>query len=74
MNTIDFTLRGEVIALDALLKATGVVASGGMAKTLIQGGAVSVDGEIDTRRTGKLRAGQVVQLGDIRIQLIAAVD
>ena len=31
MNTIDFTLRGEHITLDALLKATGLAGSGGSA-------------------------------------------
>ena len=32
MNLIDFEVRGDHIALDALLKATGVASSGGMAK------------------------------------------
>jgi ribosome-associated protein len=56
-----FELRGEHIALDALLKATGLAASGGHAKLLIQGGEVLVDGAVETRRSAKLRAGQCVQ-------------
>ena len=39
-----FLLRGEHITLDALLKATGLVGSGGHAKLLITSGDVLVDG------------------------------
>lgn len=55
-----FELRGDHIPLDALLKATGVAPSGGAAKILITGGAVQVDGQVETRRSAKLRRGQVV--------------
>jgi ribosome-associated protein len=63
----DFHLRGDHITLDALLKATGLVHSGGAAKTLIADGAVQVDGEVETRRGRKLRAGRVVSLGEKRV-------
>jgi len=56
---IDFALSGEHITLDALLKATGLAASGGAAKTLIVGGRVTVNGQTETRRGRKLRAGDV---------------
>jgi ribosome-associated protein len=58
-----FTLRTEYITLDALLKATGQASSGGAAKILITNGDVQVNGEAETRRGRKLRAGDVVQLG-----------
>jgi ribosome-associated protein len=60
---IDFDLRGEHIALDALLKATGLAGSGGAAKAMILGGEVQVDGRPEDRRSAKIRAGQVVTVG-----------
>lgn len=68
----DFTLRGEHITLDALLKATGLAGSGGGAKMLIAGGSVAVNGETETRRGRKLRAGDVVVVGGQRVQLHGA--
>jgi len=68
-NDTDFALRGEYIALDALLKATGLAASGGAAKTLIATGGVAVNGEPETRRGRKLRVGDVVTVGELRVQI-----
>ena len=70
-DAVDFELRGDFIPLDALLKATGLAASGGAAKALVADGQVSVDGQTELRKTAKLRAGQVVSLGDTRIRLLA---
>ena len=64
MDPVDFTLRGEHITLDALLKASGLSASGGAAKVLIASGGVRVNGEVETRRGRKLRAGDAVAVGD----------
>jgi ribosome-associated protein len=56
-----FKLEGkEFIELDNLLKVTGLCASGGLAKTVIAEGRVTVDGHVELRRRCKLRAGQVV--------------
>ena len=71
MNVIDFELRAEHITLDALLKATGLAASGGAAKVLIADGRVQVNGEVDTRRGRKLRAGDEVALGKVQVRLRA---
>jgi ribosome-associated protein len=71
MDAIPFALRGEHITLDALLKATGLAHSGGGAKVLITEGQVRVNGEVDTRRGRKLRAGDVVQFGSQRVRLQA---
>jgi len=71
-HTLDFQLRGDHIALDALLKATGLAASGGDAKALITAGQVQVDGQVELRRGRKLRPGQVVMLGTQRLQVLAA--
>lgn len=72
MDEIDFTLRGEHIALDALLKATGLAESGGRARALITDGQVRVDGQTELRKTCKLRAGQQVSLGDVRVSVRGA--
>lgn len=67
----NFHLRGELITLDALLKASGLVSSGGNAKALIAAGSVSVNGQAETRRGRKLRPGDVVLLGEQRITVVA---
>jgi ribosome-associated protein len=64
MAPIDFPLRGEYIPLDALLKATGLVESGGAARMRITAGEVRVDGVVELRKTRKLRAGAQVVFGD----------
>jgi ribosome-associated protein len=71
MNTIDFQLRGDHITLDALLKATGLAPSGGIAKLMVADGRVRVDGHEELRKTCKIRAGQVVALAGTRITVIA---
>lgn len=70
MNLIEFELRGEYIALDALLKATGVSPSGGMAKALVAAGKVQVDGRDELRKTCKIRAAQVVATANCRITVV----
>jgi ribosome-associated protein len=66
-TTTEFTLRGDHITLDALLKATGLASSGGEAKQHITAGMVLVNSEVDTRRGRKLRAGDVVTLGSTQV-------
>lgn len=68
---LELELRGEHIALDALLKATGLAHSGGSARQLITEGLVRVDGQVELRKTAKLRAGQCVELGDQRVVITA---
>lgn len=72
MNRIEFELDREFVALNDLLKLAGVCDSGGMGKALVAAGEVSVDGELELRKTAKIRAGQVVRLGDIEIRVVAA--
>lgn len=62
MTPTTLPLRGDHIKLDALLKATGLASDGGHAKALITEGEVQVNGEVETRRGRKLRAGDRVQL------------
>ena len=65
-----FQLQGEFIELNVLLKLLGLAPSGGTAKALIAGGAVTVDGGIETRIRRKLRNGQVVRLADEEIRIL----
>jgi ribosome-associated protein len=55
------------IRLDQFLKLVGLVKSGGEAKHLIQGGEVLLNGEVETRRSKKLYAGDVVTLGEYEV-------
>lgn len=72
MPNIDFALTTDYIELHKLLKLTGVVDSGGAGKTVVAEGGVTVDGQPESRKTAKIRAGQVVMLGDIRIAVHGA--
>jgi ribosome-associated protein len=61
METVTFELNGEFIELCNLLKLAGIANSGGQGKLMVSDGIVQVDGNIETRRTAKIRAGQVVE-------------
>jgi ribosome-associated protein len=66
-----FQLQGEFIELNVLLKLLGLAPSGGAAKLMIAEGAVTVDGQVETRIRRKLRAGQTVRLADQEIRILA---
>lgn len=70
MQQLEFTLNGEFVELNQLLKLVGLCDSGGAGKMLVASGAVSVDGQLETRKTAKIRAGQVVTLEGVRIRVI----
>lgn len=61
MNNSTFQLKGEFIALNDLLKIEGIADSGGQGKAMVAEGLVLVDGEVELRKTAKIRAGQVVE-------------
>lgn len=69
MQQLEFSLHGEYVELNQLLKLVGICDSGGAGKMLVASGAVSVDGKIELRKTCKIRAGQTVTLDDIRIRI-----
>jgi ribosome-associated protein len=71
METIDFDLDREFVELNQLLKLAGLCDSGGMGKAIVASGAVTVDGEVELRKTCKIRAGQVVRLDDVEIHVRA---
>jgi ribosome-associated protein len=55
--------------LGQALKAASLVGTGGEAKVLIQAGEVSVNGEVETRRGRRLEDGDVVEVGDERLEI-----
>ncbi len=71
MPNLVFDLDRDFVELNQLLKLTGVCDSGGAGKHLVASGAVRVDGDVELRKTCKIRVGQVVQVGDTRIEVVA---
>lgn len=72
MKEMALALRGDYIELDKLLKATGLADSGGQARALITAGEVTVDGQVELRKTAKMRAGQVVVFAGHTVRVLAA--
>jgi ribosome-associated protein len=56
----DVEIRGDTIRLGQLLKLAGIAESGAGAKALLAAGAVTVNGEVETRRGRQLAPGDVV--------------
>jgi ribosome-associated protein len=71
MQQLEFSLKSEFVELNQLLKLNGLCDSGGAGKALVASGAVSVDGRVELRKTCKIRAGQVVTVGDVAINCVA---
>ncbi|NII54759.1 RNA-binding S4 domain-containing protein [Luteibacter sp. SG786] len=70
----EFRLEGDYVELNLLLKLVGIAASGGEGKRLVADGLVAVDGVQELRKTYKVRAGQVVTIGDEEISVLPEVD
>lgn len=60
-DIIPVAITTEYIKLQDFLKFCDAVPSGGMAKNFIQNGEVFVNGEAETQRGKKLRAGDTVR-------------
>ena len=72
MPRLEFQLTGAFIALNDLLKVTGVCASGGAGKALVAAGQVRVDGAVESRKTCKIRTGQTVRIGSVEIHVLGS--
>jgi ribosome-associated protein len=57
-------VRAEPIELSKFLKLAGATESGGEAKQIVNDGGVAVNGETETRKGRKLRAGDRVSYGN----------
>ncbi|NID14266.1 RNA-binding S4 domain-containing protein [Luteibacter yeojuensis] len=70
----EFRLEGDYVELNLLLKLVGIASSGGEGKHMVADGLVSVDGVRELRKTYKVRAGQVVTIGDEEISVLPEFD
>lgn len=71
MKQHTFPLDREYVELHNLLKLLALASSGGEAKAMIGDGRVTVDGEIELRKTRKLRGGELVCIGEHEITIAA---
>ena len=69
-NSIIINIREgeEFIRLGQALKKAGVVQSGVEAKQMIEDGEVRVNSETEVRRGRKLRPGDIVEYGDVKME------
>ena len=67
MQEKEVAITTEFINLDAFLKFSEAVSTGGEAKNLIQDNLVRVNGEVCTMRGKKLRPGDTVELRNDRL-------
>lgn len=72
MRNTQFELDSEYVELNQLLKLVGACDTGGQGKHLVAEGLVRVDGQVELRKTCKIRAGQVVQFEDLVINVVGA--
>lgn len=64
-------IRTEFIKLDSFLKYAGVTDTGGQAKEAVLEGLVLVNGEVCTMRGKKIRPGDVVEIDDLELHVVA---
>lgn len=71
MRKETFFLRpsDDFIELIKLLKLLDIAQSGGHAKMMVEEGLVSVNGTKEFRKRNKLRAGDLVELAEIAIEI-----
>ncbi len=66
----EIKISTDYIKLEGLLKFAGIAATGADAKGIIQSGEVAVNGEVCTMRGKKLRPGDVVEMGKLRLIVV----
>jgi ribosome-associated protein len=65
----DVAIREDSIRLGQFLKLADLIENGADAKPLMISGAVSVNGEVETRRGRQLRRGDIVALADQTVRV-----
>lgn len=71
MQATVYLQDNDYIALCDLLKLAGLVESGGQAKMVIADGMVLRNGEVETRKTAKIRAGEVIEFNEVVLEVEA---
>ena len=74
MEAVVYLEDKEYIALCDLLKLAGLADSGGQAKMLIAAGKVLRNGEVETRKTAKIRGGEVIEFDGARLEIADGYD
>jgi ribosome-associated protein len=72
VEVLDIEISTETIRLGQLLKLANLVDSGSDAKTLLMGGEVLVNDEVEIRRGRQLRNGDVISLDDVAVRIVSA--
>jgi len=67
---IEFKVTGDYIPLIQLLKAAGLVQTGGEAQIVVTEGEVKYNGQVDYRKRLKVKPGDVVEFRDQKIMVI----
>lgn len=71
MQTREFKLKDQHVRLCDLLKLAGIADSGGQGKHMVAAGEVKVDGQPESRKTAKIRAGQTVECLGVKVVVLA---
>jgi ribosome-associated protein len=58
---IEFKVEGDYIPMIQLLKAAGLVQTGGEAQIVVEHGEVVYNGEVDYRKRLKVKQGDIVE-------------
>jgi ribosome-associated protein len=66
-----YQLKESYIELYKLIKVMDLVDSGGEAKQLIEHGVVERNGQVETRKRAKIKAGETITIGDVTIEVTA---
>jgi ribosome-associated protein len=66
----DIEIRGETIRLGQILKLAGIAGSGGEARALVEGGGVTVNGEVEVRRGRQLHPGDEVAVEGEALRIV----
>jgi ribosome-associated protein len=70
MEVIEFNLKTDYIELNRLLKATGIIQSGGEIGSLLELHAVKVNDEIEKRKRRKIRPGDTVNVASKTVSVL----
>ncbi|MDF7798450.1 RNA-binding S4 domain-containing protein [Pontiellaceae bacterium B1224] len=68
---MDIPITSEYIELCKLLKLANLVMSGGEGKEVVAQEMVQVDGQLETRKRCKIRAGQTVEFAGETIHVVS---
>lgn len=70
----DVQIRGEMIRLGQLLKLSGIADSGGEARELLLAERVTVNGDAEQRRGRQLHDGDLVEVGEDAVRIVATAS